>query len=360
MNKNIYLNAPLSRNSSADPEDTLNVKRKLNQFGYMELPSYGIDDMPDEFLFDGIKKFQNDNDLKVDGIMKPGGETEKSLNSKNKKEEQNPSPISSKDKTSKRISPGHIYNAKNPEDVKKLKQLLEDRKNKVDGKPTIEAPVGVGQQNDPKDIHAIKTLLEDILPEKENGLDKSSTITPDFVFDIQQFQKSNDLKIDGVINPDGETQEKLNSQQRSKEPDPQDAGKGHAMCNKLKMDIFLARDFIDKSADSISDLMQNISDHLAEIRGSAREEAVKEIVMTLIGNAEVARKEPRKNIASAAKKVLGKIIKAADVWTILKASKGLFMTYEAQADFYANGMEKKQIELDQLLEEYEQRNCEGT
>ncbi|MTI11294.1 hypothetical protein [Curvivirga aplysinae] len=82
MNKNTFsLNSTLAKDSPADPEDTLNVKRKLHKSGFMDMPSYGLDDMPDQPMFDGIKKFQAAKKLKVDGVMKPGGETEKSMQS---------------------------------------------------------------------------------------------------------------------------------------------------------------------------------------------------------------------------------------------------------------------------------------
>ncbi len=35
---------------------------------------------PDEPMFDGIKAYQKANRLRVDGVMKPGGETEQSMN----------------------------------------------------------------------------------------------------------------------------------------------------------------------------------------------------------------------------------------------------------------------------------------
>jgi hypothetical protein len=43
-------------------------------------PHRGIDDWTDDATFDGIKKFQQDNDLKVDGFMRPGGPTEQKMN----------------------------------------------------------------------------------------------------------------------------------------------------------------------------------------------------------------------------------------------------------------------------------------
>ncbi|MDX1739023.1 MAG: peptidoglycan-binding domain-containing protein, partial [Alphaproteobacteria bacterium] len=49
------------------------------RLGYYKLPPHGISPYPDKPLFSAIKHFQADNNLKVDGIMKPGGETENAL-----------------------------------------------------------------------------------------------------------------------------------------------------------------------------------------------------------------------------------------------------------------------------------------
>ncbi len=70
----------LASNASADEEDVLNVKQRLNASGHYEEPSYGMTRYPDNRLFDGIKSFQRDQGLTVDGYMRPGGETEAALN----------------------------------------------------------------------------------------------------------------------------------------------------------------------------------------------------------------------------------------------------------------------------------------
>src|SRR5688500_11676013 len=69
------LKAPLSSNSSANGDDVWLVKQALKRIGYYEEPKFGITPYPDNKLFDAIKKFQADNELKVDGSMRPGGET---------------------------------------------------------------------------------------------------------------------------------------------------------------------------------------------------------------------------------------------------------------------------------------------
>lgn len=74
------LNDLLASNASADEEDVLNVKRRLNALGHYQSPIDEITSMSDHGLFAGIKNFQRENKLTVDGYMKPGGETEHALN----------------------------------------------------------------------------------------------------------------------------------------------------------------------------------------------------------------------------------------------------------------------------------------
>ena len=76
----ISLNQTLSSNSGAHPDDVKVVKERLKQNGYYDEPSYGITPHPDKELFDGIKKFQRDNGLSIDGVMKPDGETIHTMN----------------------------------------------------------------------------------------------------------------------------------------------------------------------------------------------------------------------------------------------------------------------------------------
>ena len=61
-------------------DDVYNVKSALNTLGYYKKPEYGITPYPDEKMFNAIKSFQKDEDLKVDGVMKPNGETIEALN----------------------------------------------------------------------------------------------------------------------------------------------------------------------------------------------------------------------------------------------------------------------------------------
>lgn len=75
----LFLKKTIAANSPADPDDVLIAKRSLERLGYYERPEWGLGDFTDDGLFEGVKRFQKDNDLTVDGVMKPSGETERAL-----------------------------------------------------------------------------------------------------------------------------------------------------------------------------------------------------------------------------------------------------------------------------------------
>lgn len=89
------LNKILDFNSAVDPTDVLEVKIYLNQRGLYEIPDYGLTPYPDKQLFSAIKHYQKRKGLKVDGIMKPEGETQKSMRIES---EELPPPSSSESK----------------------------------------------------------------------------------------------------------------------------------------------------------------------------------------------------------------------------------------------------------------------
>lgn len=77
----LNLKSPIGTNYRVDPNDRMDTKRALSDLGYYDVPAHrGIDDWTDGATFDGIKRFQQDNSLKVDGFMRPGGPTEQTMN----------------------------------------------------------------------------------------------------------------------------------------------------------------------------------------------------------------------------------------------------------------------------------------
>jgi hypothetical protein len=77
----LRLRAPFGSNYLVEPDDILDTKRALMALDYYQ-PLHGTEPgaFVDNDLFAGIKQFQRDHGLKVDGFMRPGGETEAALN----------------------------------------------------------------------------------------------------------------------------------------------------------------------------------------------------------------------------------------------------------------------------------------
>jgi peptidoglycan hydrolase-like protein with peptidoglycan-binding domain len=86
--KPVRLNKTFSTANSVDIDDTKQLKSSLSKMGYYKPDTragesvYGFNEYPNSNLETAIKDFQRDNGLKIDGTIKPGGPTEKALNSK--------------------------------------------------------------------------------------------------------------------------------------------------------------------------------------------------------------------------------------------------------------------------------------
>ena len=65
----------VSSSTNINPDDVVKTKSALNAVGNYEIPSFGITGIPDNQMLSGLKSFQQENGLKVDGIMKPSGPT---------------------------------------------------------------------------------------------------------------------------------------------------------------------------------------------------------------------------------------------------------------------------------------------
>ncbi len=74
--KPLKLARPLAENTNADHDDVLVAKHYLRDMGFYEAPEWGVTEFPDRALFDAIRAFQSASGLKVDGVMKPEGESE--------------------------------------------------------------------------------------------------------------------------------------------------------------------------------------------------------------------------------------------------------------------------------------------
>lgn len=75
----LKLKSLLAENANANQDDVLAIKTLLRKLGLYEAPEWGMTEFPDRELFKAIRAFQDRAGLKVDGRMKPEGETEIAL-----------------------------------------------------------------------------------------------------------------------------------------------------------------------------------------------------------------------------------------------------------------------------------------
>jgi len=73
------LKKPLGLAYTMEEDDVLKTKVALRDLGHMNKPEYGLTAYPDQPMIDGIRNLQKQNGLKVDGVVKPGGPTERRL-----------------------------------------------------------------------------------------------------------------------------------------------------------------------------------------------------------------------------------------------------------------------------------------
>ncbi len=78
--RHFQLDGTVSRTTMLNRDDVVKSKIALRELGYYDIPDYGLTDISDEAMFDGIKEFQKDKGLFTDSTMQPGGETQKELN----------------------------------------------------------------------------------------------------------------------------------------------------------------------------------------------------------------------------------------------------------------------------------------
>jgi hypothetical protein len=79
MSKIFKLNHTIAQNVNAEPKDVMAAKHFLYDMGFYEPPGWGLTPFPDNALIKAIRNFQRANALKVDGVMKPGGTTEATI-----------------------------------------------------------------------------------------------------------------------------------------------------------------------------------------------------------------------------------------------------------------------------------------
>ena len=165
------LNDIIGSSYPADPDDVLRTKKGLNCLGFYSAPKeYGMTPWTDNGLFDGLKNFQRENGLAVDGIMKPGGPTQSLLG-----------------------------------------RRLSGRKDERDLMPKTFAPLsglGKGEKNREEDVLGLRRGLAGL-----GLMPRGEAVSGKTLFDevleraVKTLQGKHGLKEDGIIRPKGPTQE---------------------------------------------------------------------------------------------------------------------------------------------------------
>ena len=75
MSIKLNLKRPVRPDWNLEPDDVLLTKGALSRLGYYEAPDWGTTPYPDASMFDGIKSFQRNEKLDVDGVINPDGPT---------------------------------------------------------------------------------------------------------------------------------------------------------------------------------------------------------------------------------------------------------------------------------------------
>ncbi|MBT3238856.1 MAG: hypothetical protein HOK06_08010 [Rhodospirillaceae bacterium] len=174
----LKLLSTIGRTYNVDLDDTFRTKTALNKIGYYKPPKFGITQYPDEPMFDALEKFQADNGLRRDGVMKPGGPTASRIAA------QLAQMTRQKPTTAHRSKPRLSF----PRSF------------------GLNAALGDGQDNRESDVKAAKRALSwaghypAAKAQKPDGRADSSLLSG-----LLDFQKSAGLKVDGWMRPGGET-----------------------------------------------------------------------------------------------------------------------------------------------------------
>jgi len=76
------IQSTISTDAFTKPDDVVKTKTALTKLNSYDMPDFGITEIPDRPMIEGLKKVQKENGLKIDGVMKPGGPTEQTIAAK--------------------------------------------------------------------------------------------------------------------------------------------------------------------------------------------------------------------------------------------------------------------------------------
>jgi len=186
---NLRLDRAIDRTAPTSSKDVITVKEVLRKLGFYRPPGRGLSGITDESLFDGIKKFQKNEGLTPDGVVKPAGPTVRLMGAALWENSSNSS--GSRGKPARTITGGISWPAF-----------------------SLTGAVGQGGVNNPRDVLGAKRALawagyyprEKAQEQSAVTLaDKSADVSvdPDFELGIAGLQRDFNLKRDQRMDPRG-------------------------------------------------------------------------------------------------------------------------------------------------------------
>ena len=170
------LSAPVGNRQTSNANDIIQTRRNFSRLGRHDGDT-GLTVL-DRGLDSTIRTFQRDKGLKQDGIMNPGWETERALN----------------------------------RELKNSMRPPEERQPYFASPVRLSAPVGNSKANQSDDVKQVQRSLGRLGLASESKLyEPSGILDRETIDSMRAFQGSNDLRVDGFMNPGGETETAINS-----------------------------------------------------------------------------------------------------------------------------------------------------
>jgi lysozyme family protein len=169
--------------------DSINTKRALQYLGLYDPSEFGIDGMADSDMFNAIERFQKENSLRPDRVIRPTGPTARAINAA-------------------------LRHRATGSDGRAGGGTLLSTHPRLDLEETVTPKEPVSEQDAIATKHALKSLGYYDPPPW--GIDGRAD---DWMFQgIEEFQKDMAIKRDRVIRADGPTRQLINEHLRRKAP----------------------------------------------------------------------------------------------------------------------------------------------
>jgi len=324
-------------------------------------------------MFSGIKKFQKAKGLRVDGVMNPGGETERTI-AKTLSGATNSILPRRKDKEEERRKKAEELEKKFPWPDKRTPRDWPapdgsyPKPKPKPGIPDIMLPrlgqaVGIGGKNKASDVAAAKALLKQA-GFLSNPKTAESEADPDFQFDIQRFQTANGLKMDGVMNPGGETEKKLadtkttqDSSDEEEEPviDEED-GSYSDECVALNENLKAAEYKKEVLIQGAQSLKTELRSNLVSAKNAVKNEAAK---LAIEGGMSALDLLEEVGVAlwKAARKVIESIIKALLLMELLDLVSSYLYPIKEKIDNVLKDMDAVDLEIATIKSSMSKISC---